>query len=422
MIIDKKVAIQLKARVLENITGGNHWAVYDVDNPITSEYDVIFFNDSWKAEAEAREYQQILNWHISVPSSDLLFELNEIITAKTQHSTGEYTLSKLDTMNLNNLADIKNEAKMLGLSNKIISELEENMKKGISYITPQDRIKGDRDDYIVTAHVKQSSQSDYYYLNRFDMVKSTFPPLEEGKKYLVISGEKDDKGKFPVVTFEKLDEAIENFKKRETSAELAVGTDAAHKTKLAGMEEGKVNYVAPDFKRTLFNPPLPQTFWLQHGKGFTVEQAANMLDGRAVYRDDMLSTNGVPYKAWVTFDTEKPRDRNNNLVTRQFKDPNYGFDLSQSLAEFKIKELENPEKAEKIENSIRNGNRPVVTVEKDGKQEKVFVTAQVRYGKINFYSLDGKTEKREQFLKEPALEGNVLDRKQQQGKEQGVGL
>jgi len=325
-------------------------------------------------------------------------------------------------MNLNNLADIKDEAKMLGISNKLISEIEEGIKKGISYITAQERIKGDKDEYILTPHVKQSSQSDYYYLNRFEVVKATMPPLEEGHKYMVISGEKDEKGKFPVTSFTKLDDAIENFKKRETSAELAFGKDAAHKTKLASMEEGKINYVSPDFKRTLFNPPFPQIFWLQRGKGFTVEQAVNMLEGRAVLRDDLLSTDGVPYKAWVTFDTEKPRDRNNNLVTRQFNDPNYGFDLSKSLSEYKIKELETPEKAEKFENAIRNGNRPLATVEKDGQAVKVFVTAQVRYGKINFHDLDGKPEKREQFIKEPALAQNKVDKKVQQGHEQGIGI
>lgn len=53
---------------------------------------------------------------------------------------------------------------------------------------------------------------------------------------------------------------------------------------------------------------------------------------------------------------------------------------------------------------------------------KVQITAAVRYGKLNFYDLDGKPEKREQFEKTPELAGNIFDRKLQQGQEQGMGI
>jgi len=39
----------------------------------------------------------------------------------------------------------------------------------------------------------------------------------------------------------------------------------------------------------------------------------------------------------------------------------------------------------------------VVTVEKEGQSLKVLLEASPRYSKMNFYNLDGRMEKREQF-------------------------
>lgn len=187
------------------------------------------------------------------------------------------------------------------------------------------------------------------------------------------------------------------------------------------MEDSKINYVQNDFRKLFYTPAITQTMFVENGKGFTADQAANMIQGRSVHRDDLLNLGGIPYKAWVALDFDKPKDRYQNYVTRQFHDPSYGFDLAKTLDKFNIKELDDPEKRQKLEQSLKNGNRPLITTTKDGEETKLFVEAVPRYSQINFYNIDGKPEKREQFLKEPALEkGNVLDKKLEKDKSKEV--
>ncbi|MEJ5996248.1 hypothetical protein WG904_17595 [Pedobacter sp. Du54] len=312
-------------------------------------------------------------------------------------------------MNLNNLEDLKIEMKKLGFADKLIEQMEENMRKDVPNFKLYDTVSATKGQVDLTIHFKQSGQSEFYYLNKYEATHNQGRPLEGGHKYMVITP--NEEGKNMVKKFENVAEAITFFKEQKGNSELAVGKDAAHKIMLANMEKGTINYVAKDFQRSFYSQPLPQTFWLDHGKGFTKEQGANLVQGRYVYRDDMLSRDGVPYKAWMQLDTDKERDRQGNLTFRQYADPAYRFDIKAILETYKIKEMEDPKKAEALEASIRNGNRPLVTVTKEGEQVKMFMETAVRWGKLNFYAENGRPEKREQFLKEPAMENNLLNGK-----------
>lgn len=321
-------------------------------------------------------------------------------------------------MNLNNLEDLREEMKKLGFGDAHISKMEEHMRANNPQFRLYDEVKANRGQVDITLHFKQSGQSDYYYLNRLEAVHNQLKPLENGQKYMVIT--KNEEGKNMVKKLENFSEAIDFFKAQKGNSELAVGKDAANKSMVANMEESKINYVSREYKRDFYSPPLPQTFWLDHGKGFTKEQAANLVQGRSVYRDDLLSREGKPYSAWMQLDTEKERDRNSNLTFRQFTDA-YGYDVKALLDDYKIKETTDPKKAAALETSLMNGNRPLVTVEKDGQETKMYLETAVRYGKLNFYREDGKPEKREQFQKETGLEmSNTFTKKMEQGKEKDV--
>lgn len=326
-------------------------------------------------------------------------------------------------MNLNNLENLKEELKNLGFDDSIARQMEEKMKLDVAVFNLYDRRDIPKGQVDMTLHFKQSSQSDYYYLNRYEATLTRGKGLEEGQKYMVITP--GEGGKNMVKKMETVSEAIGFFKEQQGNSELAVGKDAAHKSQLALMENGKINYVQKDFQRTFYAPPQSQTFYVDRGKGFTAEQAVNLMQGRAVYRDNLLNVGGMPYKAWVSLDTDKPRDRNGNLVTRQFHDPSYGFNLKEALQQYNIKELDDPKKAEKLEESIRNGNRPLITTVKDGQEIKLQVEATVRYNRINFFDENGKPEKREQFEKnvgqQRAVEQNTAKTKEKE-QEQGMGV
>jgi len=306
-------------------------------------------------------------------------------------------------MNLNNLENLKEEMKRLGFKGQLVEQMEDHMKKGVPDFKLHDSIAATKGQVDLTLHFKQSNQSEYYYFNKFEAAHNQAKPLEEGQKYMVISPNPKEPGRNIVNSkFGNVAEAIDFFKQQTGNSELAVGKDAKSKTQLASMENGKINYVNKDFNRTFYAKPVNQTFWIEQGKGFSSEQAANLVQGRSVYRDDMMNLGGEPYKAWVKLDFDKGKDRFGNFSLNQYHDPSYGFHLDAVLDKFNIKEMNDPAKKVLLEADLRNGNRPLITVEKEGQPLKVFVEAVPRYSQLNMYREDGKPEKREQFLKEPA--------------------
>lgn len=316
-------------------------------------------------------------------------------------------------MNLNNLENLKTEMKNLGFSKELQEKMEEHMKSDLPEFVLKEQINGHKGQIDLNLYFKQSGQSENYYLNKYDVALNEGKALEAGQKYLVISPS-ETAGKNNVYKRENVAEAIEVFKKHTGNAELAVGKDAAHKTKLASMEEGKINYVDKEFGRIFRNPPLPQTIWVERGKGFTASQAVNLIEGRAVYREDMLTQGGLPYKAWMKLDLDGPRDRHMNFNMNQYHDPSYGFNLKEVLDKFNIKELDTPKEREKLEAQLKNGDRPMITVEKNGELVKLYVEAVPRYSQLNMYAPSGRPEKREQFLKGATVNKEVT---QSKGKE-----
>ncbi|WP_316741287.1 hypothetical protein [Pedobacter antarcticus] len=77
---------------------------------------------------------------------------------------------------------------------------------------------------------------------------------------------------------------------------------------------------------------------------------------------------------------------------------NYGFDVKKSLEEYKIAELSDPKKMDRLIEGLKDGERMSVTVEKDGKEMPLKVDAMPRYSNLNFFSPDsGKPVKREEL-------------------------
>ena len=312
-------------------------------------------------------------------------------------------------MNLNNLENLKEEMKALGFKDKLIEEMEKNMEKNLPEFQLQNQLPAEKGQLDFTLHFKKSGQSEFYYFNKYEVSLNKGKSLEEGLKYMVISP--GEKGKPVFRTFESPNKAIAYLKEQKGTSELAIGKDPGHKTTLATMEKDKVNYVSKEFSKTYYSPAVVQTFYVEKGKGFTAEQAANLIQGRSVYRNDLLNVGGIPYKAWIKLDFDKPKNRFQNFTTNQYHDPSYGFDLKKVLDKFDIKELSDPAKREKLEEALKNGNRPFITTRKNGEEVKMFIEAIPRYSQINMYAENGKPEKREQFLKEPASDNKILNGK-----------
>jgi hypothetical protein len=334
----------------------------------------------------------------------------------------QLNINEID-MNRNNLENLRDELKKLGFKDKVISEMEKQVEKGVPEFTLHDKVLGNKGQVDLTLQFRQSGQSDNYYFNKFDVALNTGKPLEQDQKYMVISPNPNERGKNLVKSFDNVSTAISFFKEQKGDSELAAGKDAAHKVELAKMENGKIDYVAKDFQRTFRTPAITQTFFVDKGNGFTAEQAANLIQGRAVYRDDLSTRNGEPYKAWVKLDMDNAKDRYQNFTTLQYHVPTYGFDLEKTLEKFQLKEMNDPAKKEALIQSLENGNRPLITTIKEGQDAKLFMEAAPRYSQLNFFREDGKPEKREQFLKEPALDQSLkLNKGKEKEQEQGMAV
>ena len=59
--------------------------------------------------------------------------------------------------------------------------------------------------------------------------------------------------------------------------------DLQFRDTVATMKDGKVDYVKKEFQQTYYSPVLQNSHYVDRGKGFSLEQAANMLQGRAVF-------------------------------------------------------------------------------------------------------------------------------------------
>lgn len=315
-------------------------------------------------------------------------------------------------MNLNNLENLQQEMESLGFQKELLAQMENEMKANVAEFKLYNSVEATKGRVDMTLFFKQSSQSDYYYLNKFEVCHEKGLPIPEGSKVMVYTTpEGADKGLSK--DFVHVSHAIAFFneqkqvlKEQKGICDLLVGKDVNKAVKLASMQDGKVIYVQKEFGQTYRNSPINQTIYVEKGKGFSSEQAVNLIQGRAVYRDDMVSQAGQQYKAWIKLDFDVPKDRFGNFMMNQYTDPSYGFDLSKVLDKFEIKELADPVQRELLESSIRNGNRATVTVEKNGEKVKLELEAVPRYSQINLFTKEGRLEKREQFLK-------VVDFKQQ---------
>lgn len=335
------------------------------------------------------------------------------------------SLNQQEAMNRNNLQNLQDEMKKLGFSKKSIEETGQKMEKGLPEFTVYEQLKGNKGQVDVTAFFRQSGQSDNYYLNKYNVALDRSKPLEEGEKYYVVSPNPEMAGKNLHRSFEGVYDAIEFFKEQKGDSKLGVGKSPANISELAGIKEGKLDYVAKEFERTYHGQPQTQTIFVERGKGFTVEQSANMIEGRAVLRDDLLNLGGQPYAAWVKLDFDTPKDKYNNYMTNQYHTPTYGFVTKDALANYNIKELNDPKQEERLIRSLENGNRPLVTVMKDGQETKLFLETAPRYRQLNFFREDGKPEKREQFMKQPQQDNKLevgKGKSQAKGQERGIAV
>lgn len=154
-----------------------------------------------------------------------------------------------------------------------------------------------------------------------------------------------------------------------------------------------------------------QTFYITKNSGITAKEAYNLLSGRSVNKD-LTTKEGQPFNAWLQLDFNE-KDKNENFKVKQYH-TGYGYDLEATLNKYPIKELANDEEKVKLLKSLEKGNLQPVTFLKEGKEEKMHVSANPQFKTLDLY--DAKMQKQFQGIekKEPKEPEKSQEKKETQ--------
>jgi hypothetical protein len=157
-----------------------------------------------------------------------------------------------------------------------------------------------------------------------------------------------------------------------------------------------------------------QTFY--QNQNITAKEAYNLLSGRAVNKN-LTNNEGQKYNAWLQLDFNE-KDQHGNYKVKQFHE-NYGYNLEMKLKEIPAKELTDNEKTNQLIRSLKKGNRPSVTIEKNGEEQKVMLEANPQYKTINLYNSNGtRLGKNNLFLEKENAQSNETKISQNQSSSQ----
>lgn len=141
-----------------------------------------------------------------------------------------------------------------------------------------------------------------------------------------------------------------------------------------------------------------QRFYVNEGNTLTAKEAFNLLEGRSVHKNNLLTKDGVKYDAWLQLDLTNPDSKTNNYSVQQYHH-NYGYNLEKTLDKFPIKELNDPAQKEKLVASLEKGNSQMVTIEVEKKETKFYIEANPKFKTINVHDQTLNPVKRETLQK-----------------------
>jgi hypothetical protein len=154
-------------------------------------------------------------------------------------------------------------------------------------------------------------------------------------------------------------------------------------------DEAKVNlYYIQKFHASLSREnrvdPIEQDFYFGNTTpSMTIQQAYNLLCGRAVYRENLSNKDKVTYNAWVQLDFSQTDSKGN--YKWQYYSDNYGYDVVEELMKFPIVGLTIPAAADALVRTLQQGYREEVTMLVCGKQESYYLEALPKFKSFVIY-------------------------------------
>ncbi len=220
------------------------------------------------------------------------------------------------------------QLKKSGFAEAYTPELQKKMEERVPVIEHRFSKEYEGDKVDATLHLKKSSTSDYYFLNKFDL---------------------------------QLQKA------------------------------GQVNTVRQTFFITRRKESEPDVQDGQQPKAvqknrYTLKEGYNLLAGRPVYKH-MFNKEGESYDAWMVLN-QKNKLANGNFEMKPYT-KNYGFELEKVLSNYTISELGNEKFKQSLVDSLQRGNLQKASfVTKDGHEEKLYISPDITNGALKIYDLN----------------------------------
>jgi hypothetical protein len=128
---------------------------------------------------------------------------------------------------------------------------------------------------------------------------------------------------------------------------------------------------------------LTQSFPVGKENTISLKEGFNLIQGRAVHKE-LTSKEGEVYQAWLQLNFKETDDLGNFKI-KQFHQ-NYGYNLTEALAKYPIKELEQAETSQSLIRSLEKGNRQSVTMTFEGREQMMFIEANPQYKSLNIFT------------------------------------
>lgn len=162
---------------------------------------------------------------------------------------------------------------------------------------------------------------------------------------------------------------------------------------------------------------MEQTFYRNFGSSISMKEAYNLMNGRAVYKTNLIGQDGELYNAWLQLDRTKA-DKNGNYKYHKFHD-NYGFDVEAKLTERGYTQMNVTGDENYFVNAIKKGDMVLATRQENGQEIKEYVEANPRFKDLKVYDLNFKRQSLQKKESENIETGQKMDGKAQGAKQNG---
>ncbi|MDE3185125.1 MAG: JAB domain-containing protein [Bacteroidota bacterium] len=327
---------------------------YDENLPDTVKLQIMNMADIQETKFGKYQNNEMGYHENNLPRKSYSFNQNsEVFLQSNQRSSNDTAIAneistnyKTNKTKIMNTQNTLSEENLTGQSSELDNNEENYLQKNLDYINNQVKYLGFGEGHSEVLKEAMRGESDKI---NFPISKEFYSPLHSEKKQEV--------------------DFILHFGKGKESSMYFLNSYSAQ---LKGMQEDNNE---------------SQKFYINKGKGITAKESFNLLSGRAVNKD-LTNKEGVTYNAWIKL---KPSEGNSEKGNRDFQifGENYGFDLEKTLSKYPVKEMETPEAADKLMNSLKKGNLQAVTFSENGQEATKFISTNPQFKNLDVLNLDG---------------------------------